>query len=125
VKVLEHSYLEQQFERLLLRHQLPQPIREYKFHPMRKWRFDFAWPKIKLAVEIDGGTFGGPKMLGNHAIGKRYQQDCIKQNAAMMDGWAVLRADREMVCTEEFGDVVKSMILKRIELWNRSIERPR
>lgn len=120
---MEHSYLETQFERLLLRHQLPQPVREYKFHPIRKWRFDFAWPKIKLAVEIDGGTFGGTKMLGNHAIGKRYQEDCIKSNAAQLDGWAVLRADREMVCTEEFGDIVKAMILKRIELWKRSTER--
>lgn len=119
---MEHSYLETQFERLLLRYQLPQPIREYKFHPIRKWRFDFAWPKIKLAVEIDGGTFGGTKMLGNHAIGKRYQEDCIKSNAAQLDGWAVLRADREMVSTEEFGDIVKAMILKRIELWKRSTE---
>jgi very-short-patch-repair endonuclease len=119
---MEHSYLETQFERLLLRYQLPQPIREYKFNPIRKWRFDFAWPKIKLAVEIDGGTFGGTKMLGNHAIGKRYQEDCIKSNAAQLDGWAVLRADREMVSTEEFGDIVKAMILKRIELWKRSTE---
>jgi len=122
---LERSYLEKQFERLLLRHQLPQPIREYKFHPVRKWRFDFAWPKIKLAVEIDGGTFAGQKMLGNHAIGKRYQEDCIKINAAQLDGWAVLRADREMVNTDEFGVVVKTMILRRIALWKRPAEEQR
>ena len=30
------------------------PLREYKFHPRRDWRFDFAWPEKKLAVEIQG-----------------------------------------------------------------------
>jgi len=124
VNVLSSSYLEQQFERLLLRHQLPQPIREYRFHPVRKWRFDFAWPKIKLAVEIDGHTFDG-SVPGNHARGKKYQNDCIKQNAAQLDGWAVLRADREMVNTDEFGVVVKTMILRRIALWKRSTEEQR
>ena len=31
--------------------------REYKFHKTRKWRFDFAYPDIQLAVEIDGGQW--------------------------------------------------------------------
>jgi very-short-patch-repair endonuclease len=118
---MQVSYLEQQFMRLLQRHELPNPVREYKFHPVRKWRFDFAWPKIKVAVEIDGGTFGGTKMLGNHAIGMRYQQDCIKSNAAQLEGWAVLRADREMVGTDEFGAVVRQMLLKRLESWNKQL----
>lgn len=116
---MEHSYLEEQFMRLVQRYELRTPVREHKFHPERKWRFDFAWPEIKLAVEIDGGTFGGEKMLGNHAVGKRYQQDCIKQNAALLNGWVVLRADREMVNTDEFGQTVKLMILRRIEQWKK------
>jgi len=117
-KRMEASYLERQFMNLVERHRIPNPVREYQFHQTRKWRFDFAWPKIKLAVEIDGGTFGGAKMLGNHAIGKRYQQDCHKGNAAQLEGWVVLRADREMVGTDEFGALVLKMILKRLELWN-------
>src|SRR5687768_16750315 len=27
--------------------------------PARRWRFDFAWPELKVAVECDGGTFTG------------------------------------------------------------------
>jgi len=23
---------------------LPEPIRQHRFHPERRWRFDFAWP---------------------------------------------------------------------------------
>lgn len=25
---------------------LPAPEREYRFHPGRRWRFDFAWPSL-------------------------------------------------------------------------------
>ena len=25
---------------------------EFKFHPDRKWRFDFAWPEQKIAIEV-------------------------------------------------------------------------
>lgn len=115
------SYLEMQFERVIARQQLPEPVREYKF---KRWRFDFAWPKLKVAVEIDGGTFAGTKLPGNHAIGKRYQKDCIKNNAAQLEGWAVLRADREMVGTEEFGAVVRKMLLTRVSEWRQRTARP-
>ena len=26
-------------------------VSEFKFHPVRRWRFDYAIPEIKLAVE--------------------------------------------------------------------------
>ena len=26
------------------------PVREYKFHPKRRWRLDFAWPDDLIAV---------------------------------------------------------------------------
>lgn len=116
---MELSYLEAQFMRLLQRHELPNPFREYKFHPVRKWRFDFAWPKLKVAVEIDGNTFADHATVGNHAVGKTYQNDCKKSNAAQLEGWAILRADREMVDTDEFGQIVKSMLLRRIEQWKK------
>ena len=38
---------------------LPTPEREYKFHPSRRWRFDFAWPALylRIAVEVEGAIF--------------------------------------------------------------------
>ena len=103
------SHLEEAFERSILRYELPQPVREYKFH---NWRYDFAWPRLKVFVEIDGGTFNG----GDHARGKGYQRDCKKNNQAQVEGWAVLRADREMVGTYDFAQIVKKMLLVRVEL---------
>ena len=53
------SYLEESFARWLKRSKhIPPPQREYRFHPERKWRFDFAWPERRFAVEIEGITPG-------------------------------------------------------------------
>jgi hypothetical protein len=41
-------------------HGLPIPENEYRFHATRKWRLDYAWPVIGLAVEIEG-IFYRPK----------------------------------------------------------------
>ena len=65
---------------------IEQPVTEYKFHLVRKWRFDFAWPKWMLAVEIDGGAF----IQGRHNRGKGFVSDQEKGNAAIELGWRVL-----------------------------------
>ena len=40
---------------------LPEPIREHKFHPTRRWRLDFFWlcpiSGYDLALEVEGGTW--------------------------------------------------------------------
>ena len=64
-----------------------EPEREYRFHPTRRWRFDFAWPELKVAVEIDGGTWMG----GRHSRGGGQAKSHDKQNAAVCRGWKVLR----------------------------------
>ena len=61
--------------------------REFLFHPKRKWRFDFAWPSFKVAVEIEGGVWTN----GRHTRGSGFIEDCEKYNAAVLLGWRVLR----------------------------------
>ena len=58
--------------------QLPSPEREYRFHPSKMWRFDFAWPAFRVAVEIDGGIHTG----GRHVRGAGFVADCHKLNCA-------------------------------------------
>lgn len=72
---------------------LPKPAREYRFHPERRWRFDFAWPQRKVALEIEGGTRSG----GRHVRGDGFAADCEKYNTATILGWRVLRVTGEMV----------------------------
>jgi very-short-patch-repair endonuclease len=66
-----------------------QPEAEYRFHPDRKWRFDFAWPAFKVAVEVDGGAF----TRGRHNTGVGSHNDKDKMNAAAALGWRVLAFD--------------------------------
>lgn len=73
--------------------------REYVFHPTRKWRFDFAFPSAKLAVEIDGRARGNPNTPGRHQTVDGVRKDCEKNNEAVRLGWRVLRfpaTDREL-----------------------------
>ena len=65
----------------------PMPEREFRFRPSRRWRFDFAWPEGKVAVEIEGGVY----IDGRHTRGKGYERDLEKYNAAVTDGWKVFR----------------------------------
>jgi very-short-patch-repair endonuclease len=83
---------------------LPIPEREFRFHKERKFLFDFAYPINKIAIEVDGGTYGFKckktgKFIysGRHTRGKGFYNDCIKMNLATIDGWKVLRGDSKMV----------------------------
>ena len=84
--------LEAAFELWLQRttegHGIPEPVPQYQFHPTRQWRFDFAWPGQKVAVEIDGLVYGG---RGGHQTVDGILKDCEKHEAALLDGWRVYR----------------------------------
>jgi len=67
---------------------LPDPERQYRFHPERRWRFDFAWPDHRLAIEVDGVLWGEQ---GGHQRPDDYADDCEKLNEAVLLGWRVLR----------------------------------
>jgi very-short-patch-repair endonuclease len=67
-------------------HKLPEPWKQFKFHPRRKWRFDFCWPIENVAVEVDGGTHSG----GRHTRGAGHAADAEKRNEAQLMGWRVL-----------------------------------
>jgi len=69
------------------------PLREYAFALPRKWRFDFAFPASRIAVEIEGGACTG----GRHSRGHGFTADAAKYNAAVLLGWRVLRYTTAMV----------------------------
>jgi len=68
---------------------LPEPVMEHRFHEVRKWKFDFAWPEHRVALEVEGGLFiaGG----GRHNRGASMLLDMEKYNEATLMGWRILR----------------------------------
>jgi hypothetical protein len=71
----------------------PPLAREYVFHPSRKWRFDFAIPVIRFAIELEGGAW----TEGRHTRGIGFLSDCEKYNAAAALDWRVFRLPTNLV----------------------------
>ena len=66
---------------------------EYRFHPPRRWRWDYAVPSMKLAIEYHGGIYSG----GRHVRGIGFEKDREKMNTGQLDGWTILELTEEMV----------------------------
>lgn len=75
-------------------------VPEYKFHPTRRWRFDFCEVKKKIAVEIEGGVY----VNGAHSRGKHFESDAEKYNEATLMGYRVFRFTAGMM---ERGDLTR------------------
>jgi len=60
---------------------------EYRFHPIRKWRFDYAIVSQKIAIEVEGGCW----VQGRHTRGKGFINDIEKYNVATSLGWKIFR----------------------------------
>lgn len=67
--------------------------REHRFHPVRRWRLDFAHAGKKIALEIEGITFEG----GRHQRMEGYTRDCAKYAEAVLFGWMLIRVTPGMV----------------------------
>lgn len=87
------SWLEERIADFLVERDLPRPVREFRFARPRLYRFDFAWPALGLALELEGGIW----IQGGHTRGAAYADDCDKYNLATLNGWRVLRVtDRQI-----------------------------
>lgn len=60
---------------------------EHKFDEVRKWRFDWAFPALKISVEYEGIFC----KKSRHTSIKGYQGDIEKYNKATLLGWKVIR----------------------------------
>ena len=74
-------------------HKLEGWVREYRFDGTRRWRFDFAHPTSKVAVEIEGGVWTN----GRHSRGSGFEGDCEKYSTAAVQGWRIIRATTDQV----------------------------
>jgi hypothetical protein len=63
-------------------------VPEFKFHPTRRWRFDYLL-KPKVAVEIEGGIY--LRAGGRHNRGAGYEKDLEKYREATILGYDVYR----------------------------------
>jgi very-short-patch-repair endonuclease len=78
---------------------VPAPVREFRFAPPRRYRFDFAWPDRKVACEVQGAVWS----QGRHTRGGGAESDAEKLSLAAVAGWRVLLVTRKHI---ESGEAV-------------------
>lgn len=81
-------------------------VKEYKFHPVRKWRFDYAIPSALVALEVEGGVWTG----GRHINPKGFLGDMEKYNTATLMGWSVYRTTPDDLFTGKTLKLLKTAI---------------
>lgn len=89
---------------------LPTPVAEYRFHPTRKWRLDWAWVEQRVAVEVDGGIW----VRGAHGRGIGIQRDQEKGREAAALGWRIIRCQPKELTTASIVDVITRALRWRI-----------
>jgi very-short-patch-repair endonuclease len=85
----------------------------------RRSKFDFAWPKARVACEIDGYGYG--KVAGAHQRPGSIAKDNAKRNAARCHGWAVLQwsstnLSNQENCFSSAQTTVETVVARLLEL---------
>lgn len=80
--------------------------REFRFDAKRRWRFDFAWPAQKVALEVEGGIWTS----GRHTTATGWLADAEKYNRAVILGWRVLRVAVNQVKSGEASQWVRELL---------------
>ena len=88
---------------------MPELETEWKFHPKRKWRFDYAYPELKIGMEREGGIW----TRGRHVRGKGFEGDVRKYNTAALMGWIVIRFTPDMERSGEALEFLKRAVNSR------------
>lgn len=91
---------------------LPEPTRQYAFHPTRRYRADFAYVPEKLLIEVQGGVW----VSGRHNRASGYEADCRRTCEAMKHGWRILPVTPAMI---ESGEAVAYVETTLRAIWQR------
>ena len=76
----------------------------------RAWKFDYAWPDRKLALEYEG--------FGQGHLGKvQYSDDCEKYSEAAVRGWCVIRVTALMVESGLAFDLIRKALATVTPHW--------
>lgn len=99
---------------------------EYGFHPQRKWRADWALLEPRVLVEYEGifhrigpdgadelDADGRAKQTMSHGSTTGILRDIAKYNAALEEGWVVIRANAKNVADGSVMRTIETVVARR------------
>ena len=78
-------------------------VKELRFYPSRRWRFD---PEVKIAIEVEGGVY----TQGRHTRPLGFLGDMEKYNTATSLGWRLLRVTPDTLLSRTTLDLIRSTL---------------
>ena len=91
-------------------------VKEYRFDAKRKWRIDYAIPKHKIAIEVEGGVWTN----GRHTRASGFLRDIEKYNAMAVSGWILIRVTPEGKLKKSTIDIIQQAINYRDDSSNKN-----
>ena len=91
---------------------LPEPVREYRFLPQRRYRADFAWVDHRILVECEGGLW---MRKSGHNTAQAIMRDMHKSNLAQVAGWIMLRFSADDIGSGLALDLLERVLKKQGE----------
>jgi hypothetical protein len=95
---------------------ISEPVREHVFAKPRRWRFDYCWPEMMIAVEYQG-IFGARNT--SHASVGNLKRDYRKFTEASLRGWLLILIDADSVQTGDALAWVERAVRLRVEVMSR------
>lgn len=81
-------------------------VKEYRFFPARRWRFDYAIPSVKVAIEVEGGVY----TQGRHTRPLGFLGDMEKYNTATSLGWKLLRVTPDTLLSRSTLELLRETV---------------
>ena len=97
------------FNKIAAHFGVPPAETEFRFAPPRRWRFDYAFPAYKIALEVEGGIF----IRGRHSRGAGMLKDMEKYSEAAVLGWCVIRVQPSALFAPSTFELIKRAIQLR------------
>lgn len=97
------SRLERRFSLLWRSLNGPALESEFRFHPTRKWKADFAHLPSRTLIEIEGGIW----IRGRHTTPRGFAADAEKYLEAALGGWRVVRLVDAQLKVSTLGRVIE------------------
>ncbi len=72
-----------------------QPEQQYRPWQERRFKYDFAFPALRLLIDVQGGTW--IKKKTGHSSGSGMRDDAIKHGLAALSGYRVLLFTSDMI----------------------------